>query len=300
MIENLFLYFSFKLINESGEEFEKQRNKIKLGLILVNLGTIILFAISIFLKYSVIAIPVLLIWLFGNWFIMNKKEKYTKFYKESIVSKFVTLSNEKLKYRSENIKDVNLLAEYNNANFNQKQYNKYYLNNLIEGTVGDDTYLKMCNLNLQYVAYAENAKHVENIFNGMFAYTNIDKNIKSVIKINENKIKFAEEKNIVNMDNAEFEKYYDVYSEDKILTMRILTADIMEYLVEFRNKYNLKYEIIIKNNRIYLRFFVGEIFEPRIFKSAIEKEHLYKYYLITKFMIDITAKMNNVLKDIDL
>ena len=55
------------------------------------------------------------------------------------------------------------------------------------------------------------------------------------------------------MDSKEFEKYFDIYSENKIVAMQILTSDIMESLIEFYNKYQLEYEIVFRNNTIYLK-----------------------------------------------
>ena len=64
------------------------------------------------------------------------------------------------------------------------------------------------------------------------------------------------------MDSKEFEKYFDVYSNSDIITMEILTHDIMEELVQFYDKYKIKFEIVIKNYNIYIRFDTGAVFEP--------------------------------------
>ena len=62
------------------------------------------------------------------------------------------------------------------------------------------------------------------------------------------------------MDSEEFEKIFDVFSKDKILAMQILTADVMESLIKFKNKYDIDFEIVLMNNNIYLRFFVSNMF----------------------------------------
>ena len=49
------------------------------------------------------------------------------------------------------------------------------------------------------------------------------------------------------MDSKEFEKYFDIFTEDRILAMRILTHDVMETMVQFYSK--LKYEVVLCGNR---------------------------------------------------
>ena len=94
------------------------------------------------------------------------------------------------------------------------------------------------------------------------------------------------------MDSKEFEKYFDVVATDKIIAMQLLTPDIMEEMINFRNNFNLEYEIVIRNNEIYLRFHSGELFEPqKLEKGIISKEDLEKYYNLIKFTYDLLNKL---------
>ena len=102
------------------------------------------------------------------------------------------------------------------------------------------------------------------------------------------------------MDSEEFEKSFDVLSENKILAMQILTADVMESLISFKNKYDIDFEIVLMNNKIYLRFFVSNMFEPQIFGNSMDKELIYTYYIILDFVVEITEKINKVINDVNL
>ena len=84
--------------------------------------------------------------------------------------------------------------------------------------------------------------------------------------------------NRVEMDSSEFEKHFNVYSENKIVAMQVLTSDVMMILLEFYNKYKIDYEILLRDKKIYLRFFVGPIFEPPIFKNSMDKKLLLQHY----------------------
>ena len=44
------------------------------------------------------------------------------------------------------------------------------------------------------------------------------------------------------------EKLFDVYSTDKILALRILTSDILDYMINFKKENKIKYELTLKNS----------------------------------------------------
>jgi len=78
----------------------------------------------------------------------------------------------------------------------------------------------------------------------------------------------------------------------------ILTADIIEFLTEFRKKYSFDIDIVFKEDRGYIRFFTGEMFKTRIFRESISKEILYIEYGILKFIEEFTRKMDLKLEEI--
>ena len=82
--------------------------------------------------------------------------------------------------------------------------------------------------------------------------------------------------------------------------MQILTHDIMEELVQFYNTYKIEFEIIVKNNNIYIRFNTGVMFEPNILKKANSINTLWIYYNVLRFTINVTEKINKELKDLEV
>jgi len=143
--------------------------------------------------------------------------------------------------------------------------------------------------------------HTEEIFKGIFAYITCNKDIGTYIKILKNrKINFANTSDRVLMDSEDFEKFFDVYSENRITTTQLLTSDIMELLVDFYKKYYLDYEIVFRNNIIYMKFSTGAMFEPRIFGNSMDKELLFVYYSILKLILEISNKVNDVLHEIEV
>lgn len=93
----------------------------------------------------------------------------------------------------------------------------------------------------------------------------------------------------IQMDSPEFEKIFDVYSSNNIITTQILTSDIMQLLYQFYIDMNIKYELTITNNIMYIRFHCGKIFEALpVEKFSLDKEVFYKYYKILNFVFDLT------------
>ena len=82
--------------------------------------------------------------------------------------------------------------------------------------------------------------------------------------------------------------------------MEVLTHDIMEKLVQFYNTYKIKFEIVIKNYNIYIRFDTGVVFEPNILKKSNDINTLWVYYNIFNFVTNFTIKINKLIKNIEV
>ena len=133
------------------------------------------------------------------------------------------------------------------------------------------------------------------IFHGLFAKVNLDKTINTTTKIRKNKL--IDMKDRLLMDSGEFEKLFDVYSDEKIETMQILTLDTMQKIIDFTDKTKIIPEFTIKENSIYIRFNTGEIFEANVLKSALDYEKLKKYFDILNFIEIITEDIIKNLED---
>lgn len=158
----------------------------------------------------------------------------------------------------------------------------------------------MAELHIKKEVKTEDSKTYISIFDGLFVMSQISKNVCEELKISPDKFKcFGNYKKTV-LDSSEFEKRFDVYSSDKIMAMRILSADTMEALTSFYDKYKVDFEVLIKGNDLYLRFFTGNLFEYKILESMSNKKELFLYYSTVKFVIDLTKKINRVVNEIEM
>lgn len=82
--------------------------------------------------------------------------------------------------------------------------------------------------------------------------------------------------------------------------MQLLTSDIMEYLLDFKLKSGKKFELTLKNDKLYIRFHCGNIFEKPSFKNNLDKNTLKLYFKYLDFSCEITKKLYNLVKDTEL
>ena len=134
------------------------------------------------------------------------------------------------------------------------------------------------------------------LFNGVFAKIDLQKSIKNELKIRINNS--ISKRKRLEMDSSEFEKYFDVSSTDKIIGMQLLTHDIMEILVNYRKDQGKPFDILIRDNIMYIRFHIGSIFETKVNKnSPVDKDTVEKYFKIVKFIYVLSKQMINVVNE---
>ena len=247
---------------------------------------------------EIIAITGMMLGVIGivlTYFNVKYTKNYKQTYKQKIISGFIKLVDEKL-VLVDNVDEKLASDEYSFADFDRQSYNRFSANDQIYGNIqGND--LKVWDLDIKMITVSGKSKEVQDIFQGVFASINCSNNLQGVVKISKNKQ--FKDLNKINLDSESFEKYFDVYSTNQILALRILTHDIMEMLVAFYNRYNLDFEIVFNNDKIYIRFATVDMFEPRVFGKSIKKELLYTEYVILKFILELIKKVNEVQLNIE-
>lgn len=239
----------------------------------------------------------------------NDEKEYINLFKEKIVSEFIKWVNPNLQYfYKENEKNrrraPDIGIEYINAEFDGGVTNYIVNNDIIEGQVSKDYYFKMSEITARKFDRTQNVNsEVPSFaFDGLFTWIETKKDIKNCLRINwnGNNVKFSAEDEYVALDHAEFEEIFDVYCSDKILAVRILTVDIMQDIMDFYTKYNLMFEICYRNDKVYMRFYTDNMFEPKIVGDSMNINTLYMYYEIINFVIEIVQKMGKMAETIEI
>ena len=101
------------------------------------------------------------------------------------------------------------------------------------------------------------------------------------------------------MDSTEFENNFNVYSDNKILALQILTSDTMELINGFYKQTTIESNIIIIRDHIYLRFYTGSLFQLKSIKDVLNKNNIYLTYKIFKILFEFSKKVNEKIIEIE-
>lgn len=226
----------------------------------------------------------------------GKDVTYKKMYKEKIIRVFVKEYSPTLEFlpNSGISKPTYYSGEF-------EKFDRYFTEDLITGTLDNGYKINMGEVKTQRES-RDKEGHVTytTIFHGLFSEIELENYMPAEIKIRKNTISLFDSKDKVEMDSSEFEKIFNVYGTNKITTMQLLTADVMEMFINFKEKNKIVPELTIKNNKLYIRFATGSIFEATFLKNALDFDTLLKYYNVINFTLDLTEKLIRNIKEADL
>lgn len=303
-----------KELNEAWNKLKKNKNKANkasaiICLIINALILMVFYNAKIEIKSLFIFMPIIMFIIIINLFaviIVNliftgkDKNKYSNIYKKVVIKKLINNFYDNLEYFPQKE-----MPEYI---YEEGKYDEYY------DTYSSEDYFEACINNKYSIQMAEVVTEEEQEyedsegetqtrvitkFHGLFAKIDMYKSINSQLKI----MRDGEilKKDRLEMDSSEFEKYFDVKTSNNIVGMQLLTADVMQELIDFLQKEEIDFDIYINNNYLYLRFHLEDMFEVgKIKNGPIEEKTLEKYYNILKFTYDLSNKLINVVNDTEL
>lgn len=308
--ENQEIKKSWQEAREEQKKMNKIRGIIAIITIVLGLGFIILkMNLNSYKEFNAfLIIPSLFFIFFVNLIafvitclISKKQNAYKLEFKQVIIKKLIDNFYDNLEYYP--LKEMPERI-YEKPNYNE-YYNEYYSEDYFEGQIKNKYYIDMAEVFTEHVEThtdSEGNTHTTRttIFHGLFAKVTSEKSITSELRIVQDKIgKYN--KNRLNMDSSEFEKYFDVITDNKIIAMQLLTADVMEEMIEFENKTNMKYDIVVKENEIYLRFHCGDMFEPQsVRKGIINKAQLEKYFYMLNFTYNLSNRLIELINETEI
>lgn len=297
-----------KELNEEWKELTKNRKK---QLEITTIVSVILdIFIIIFLGKTMISnlmilllvIAILDIMIFVIVTIISqitpKQLNFNKKYKDIVVKRIINNFYNNSEYFPDKP-----MPEYIYKNNGYEFYNRYKSKEYFEAQINNKYGIQMAEVETTKEVERTNSKgekEIENVrvFNGLFAKIVIDKSINSELKVMQDKL-FKLYKDRVSMDSSEFEKYFDVKASDSIIAMQLLTADVMEELVKCKNNTNMKYDITIRNNEIYLRFHSGTMsFNMEELKDGVlDKNVIHRYFYTLNFTYNLANKLIDTIND---
>ena len=290
-----------------GQEVEKKRkNFLFKSLLFLIIDAVIIFIV--FKSFSrdlyslMIVLSLVILFIAISWLIILRKisKDYTTFYKEKIIYEIAKKSNPTLKYF---YKMGIPSTQYAESHFDNR-WDIYNTEDLIEGQLEDGSTLKMGQVHTEREYTSKDSdgrttRSYETTFFGLYGIITLKALTDADFMIRDNSKLAKFNKNRIEMESAEFEKYYDVYSKfnsqggQRQSAMEILTPETIEEFVKIRNMFKKTLNVRVYGNKIYFRIWVKDIFEPPTFRSSLNFDMLYRYFLI----IDVPRMLYEALID---
>jgi len=193
------------------------------------------------------------------------------------------------------------MPEYIYEKLQYEHYDRYSSEDYFEALINKKNSIQMAEILTQKEKKHTNSETILiTKFHGLFAKIELDKSINEELRIMQNGDAFLRG-NKLKMDSSEFEKYFDVQTSNKIVGMQLLTADVMEELIDFENKTKMKYDIFIKGNELYLRFHSGAMFETTTLKNGpVDKKTMEQYFYMLNFTYNLSNMLINLINDVEI
>jgi len=286
-----------ELNSKYGVKIEEQQNRQKkVSLIALGIyGIILLFMLvsRMFMFIPFVSIFYLVISIVIIGLLSNKSLGGTNYYKENVINGLVTNVFENANY-------------IHNRGINESKYNSRAFQDRYDRFSSED--LVMTNNEFELVfseVHTEDRSEDKDgnttystSFLGIYGYCNICRDINTDISITSNRLFGGKTK--VKMDMPQFEKIYDVFADDKIVAVQLLTADVMTELLDLKEKLGYMFEIVIERGKIYFRIHSGDMFEMAVFKNSMGVELLHKYYNILEHIDKITKMINKNIQQLNI
>ena len=244
--------------------------------------------------FSIIAVDILVI-TFTKLIFGKSYREYSKKYKSVIIDKLMSNFYDNAEYFP--IKPVPEYI-YTEPGY-EEYYNRYYSDDYLEGEIDNKYSIQMGEITTKKVTRSNGRSHTVTKFSGLFAKVVMHKSMQGELRIMRDG-RYALD-NKLKMDSSEFEKYFDVKSSDNIKGMQLLTADVMEELMDFVNNTQMIFDIVIRNNYLYLRFHSGSMFEPRNIKGdSLNKEEIQKYFYMLNFTYNLSKRLISLIEETEM
>lgn len=190
---------------------------------------------------------------------------YTKIYKNQVISSILKNYDKELNYMPDNGIQRNI---YKIAKF--EHFDRYTTEDLIVG--------KICGLEFALADVhtedestdSEGHTTYTTIFRGPVAVVELNKLKDLVIYVSDNQLKLFRGNEYVELDNQAFEDKYDVFTNNDVVAMRILTPTLTTKILEMHDKFGFFFEIKLIDGLVFFRFHSDTLFNPC--PGDIEKE----------------------------
>jgi len=273
---------------------EQRKNLIKtvLGTLCVILGILGMFGTPMFCVFLEIELNVTLVVFFCVALLFVGcvlRSKRTVEYKNEVIKKLLLGVDPNIRYEEKHPNWV-YTNMYLDAGFKDGSINRQYVTDYMEFEANDGAKVSLADLLLQYHSSGKNSTTTD-VFSGIVVKIVRDKAVNNEILIQRNTL--FKHSNRTKDSNELFEKHFDLYATDSSSLDMVFSEQAKIVLTELYEKYGIMFEVSIKYNCIFIRFFTGDLFEHRGW-NLINKKRLHKEYVIFKSILQMINRINEV------
>jgi len=254
---------AYDLIMKTPEVAEaRKKYKTKQFLIILFILALLAAFIFFFMRSPIIAFVLFILFAVSLFFLSRKDD--SKLFDE-IVAKLLKKYDDSFEYKH----NEGILSQvYREAKFGG--YDRYHSDDLIKGKINNNSF-ELAEVHTERRS-TDSEGHTTYVttFHGTFIKVDLEKSYDGMLNIVNNRIKLFSRDQYVTIDNEAFEKIYDVFTDDKIKALRLLTPDVTSKMIDIYNETGLYCEIKIVGKFLYMRLFTGALF-PFSFSNP-EKE----------------------------
>lgn len=287
----------FEEVEKKAKEESKKNMMISI-IICVVLDIVLFIALNSGLMTLLpIAVVDLIVFVIINLVFSKNQREYTRLFKENVIGSLFGNFYDDLIYEP-----AGSISKYTyNEGRYDEYYNRYKSEDHMQGKIDNKYHIEMAEVKTEKEETERDSNgntrtRTYTIFHGLFAKIQMEKSLQTSLQIRDNYDTSRGER--VRMDSAMFEKYFDVASDNKIITMQVLTHDVMEMLMDFQNNSKIKFDISIYGDKMYLRFNTRDMFELKsLKKGAFDKEMLKKYYDVLDFTYTLSRKIIELIEE---
>lgn len=284
-----------KICDTCEEKLKSDRNKINKFLLIVLVIALVLNLVF-FLKVETKAVvtgTLAITACIMLFLALQGREIYKKNYKNNVITALTKAYNSRFYYEQKN---GITKYDYTMSNFDTS-FNEFFSEDQIYGTLENGTKIRVSEIATAIIQKTKNADGTikedrTETYRGMYGVVKMPHNITSRIYIANDSITKRYSENRIELDSAEFEKYYDCMAEEKVRALRILTSDVIEKFNDIRRNSKFGFELKIEDDMIYFRYKCGQLFEPPTFRNGLDKDLIKRYYRYIYFPLEIVTKIS--------
>ncbi|MBT1062501.1 DUF3137 domain-containing protein [Bowmanella sp. Y26] len=256
--------------------------------------------------------PDLIFWVVGlsamlmYWFVMSKWSSYRRDYKTQVVGKLLSTFNSSFKYApTGQVSSV----KYKDSGLYPRAYDRYEGEDYVIGKLGK-TLIEFSELHTQYKTTTRDSKgrtttNWHTIFKGLFFVADANKHFKSktYIRPDSSGLFSSLGKSIGNLlgtrdarvalEDPEFERFFEVYSNDQVEARYLISPALMRRLIAFRQEADASVALSFVGGQLYIAIPTRKAyFEPKLFKPAVNMDVIEEIYQDLDFITGIVEDLD--------